>query len=152
LNYKKILIANDFSHASESAMALARFLFETCGASLDLVHVFNPNAFEIPMPYHFPAAGATWTGEHMLRLREQGEKALQEVAETVPGVQTHFLEGRPGPRVCEFAEENDNDLIILGSHGYGGLDRLFLGSVALYVSCHAPCTVMTVKPKDKKES
>lgn len=147
MNYQKILMACDFSQSSEAALALAKFLYRSCGAELHLVHVFNPNLFEVPMPYHFPAAGVTWTGDHMLRMRQQGKQALATLESELEHSKGHFLEGRPGQTICDFAEKEQVDLIILGSHGYGGLDRLFLGSVALYVSCHANCTVMTVKPE-----
>lgn len=142
-----MVMACDFSQSSEAALELAKFVHQACAAELHLVHVFNPNVFEVPMPYHFPAAGASWSGDHLLRLREQGQQALKDLGATIEGAQTHFLEGRPGQAICDFAEREVVDLIILGSHGYGGLDRLILGSVAQFVSCHATCTVITVKPE-----
>jgi nucleotide-binding universal stress UspA family protein len=44
------------------------------------------------------------------------------------------------------------DLIVLGSHGYTGLKRLLLGSVALFVVSHAPCSVEIVRKKKSKTS
>jgi len=144
--FKNILFATDFSKTSSSALDLARLLKKTDNAQLHIVHVFNPSVFEVPVPYHFPASGAVWTQENMTQLRDNGKQALVELSNEISDAQTHYLEGRPGPTLCDFSEKQQIDLIILGSHGYGSIDRLFLGSVALYVSCHAKCTVMTVKP------
>jgi nucleotide-binding universal stress UspA family protein len=52
--------------------------------------------------------------------------------------------------IVEEAGKWSADLIIMGSHGYTGLTRLLLGSVASYVVSHAPCSVEVVRKKEKK--
>lgn len=152
MQFKNILMACDFSDSSRQAFQLACLMRETYQATLHLVHVFNPGIFDVPLPYHMPSAGATWTSDQLQQVRNQGQSALDKLANEIEDTKTALVEGQPGPALVRYAKENTIDLIILGSHGYGGLDRLLLGSVALYVSAHAEPTVITVKPGQKGES
>ncbi len=56
-------------------------------------------------------------------------------------VSTEVLEGSPGKLIVQAARNWPADLIIVGSHGHGTLERLLLGSVAEEVAVHAPCSV-----------
>ena len=71
-------------------------------------------------------------------------------------VQTAVRDGNPEDGIVDEAKEWPADLIVMGSHGYTGLKRLILGSVALSVVSHAPCSVEVVRPReedtDKAES
>ena len=63
--------------------------------------------------------------------------------------------GEPSSEIIGEAANWSADLIVVGSHGYTGLKRLFLGSVALSVVSHAPCSVEVVRrkaPKNTKNS
>jgi nucleotide-binding universal stress UspA family protein len=59
-----------------------------------------------------------------------------------------MLEGRPANRIVDEAKEGDFDLIVMGSHGLGGLDRIILGSVSSEVSYSSEVPVMLIKQKD----
>jgi len=63
---------------------------------------------------------------------------------------TIFAEGDPGHEIVRIAEELNADLIVLGTHGYTGWKRFTLGSVAELVVRHAPCAVLTIRPKEKQ--
>ncbi len=56
-----------------------------------------------------------------------------------------LLEGHPKDVILEEAERWGADLIVVGSHGYGAIRRLFLGSVSLGVATGAPCSVEIVR-------
>lgn len=56
-----------------------------------------------------------------------------------------YIHNNPGFKLCEYAEENNIDLIILGSRGLGDVKKLILGSVSNYVVQHAKCQVLIVK-------
>lgn len=56
-----------------------------------------------------------------------------------------LLEGRPKEVILEEAERWGPDLIVVGSHGYGKLERAFLGSVSLAIAVKAPCSVEIVR-------
>ena len=59
------------------------------------------------------------------------------------------IEGTPKKVILEEAEAFAADLIILGSHGYGAVDRFLLGSVSQSVALHAKCSVEIVRKKIK---
>jgi nucleotide-binding universal stress UspA family protein len=58
--------------------------------------------------------------------------------------------GHPRTAIVDEARKWSADLIVLGSHGRTGLKRLLLGSVALSVVTHAPCSVEVIRPKRTK--
>jgi nucleotide-binding universal stress UspA family protein len=64
-------------------------------------------------------------------------------------VETRLLEGEPARTIVDLAREAGADLIVLGSHGRTGLDRLLMGSVAEHVVRKAGCPVLTVKSPAK---
>jgi len=57
----------------------------------------------------------------------------------------HLLSGDPGSELVHFAERENIDLIVMGTHGRTGLTRLLMGSVAEAVVRRAPCPVLTLK-------
>lgn len=61
-------------------------------------------------------------------------------------VETAILQGDPRVEILRELEERPADLLLLGTHGRGGIDRLMLGSVASTVSRQAPCSVLVVSP------
>jgi len=60
-------------------------------------------------------------------------------------VTTVFREGNPKDKILDEAESWGVDLIVVGSHGYGAIKRLFLGSVSLAVAANATCSVEIVR-------
>lgn len=64
--------------------------------------------------------------------------------------------GEPGPTICRVAAQIGADVIVIGSHGHGWLQRVLLGSVSQHVVRHAPCAVFVVRlspaSKDAKEA
>ncbi|MFC3038735.1 universal stress protein [Virgibacillus xinjiangensis] len=74
----------------------------------------------------------------------RSEIAAEDV-ETVADVILDHSQKNAGVMLCEYAEDHDMDLIIMGSRGLGGMKRLFLGSVSNTVVHHAHCQVLIVK-------
>jgi nucleotide-binding universal stress UspA family protein len=141
---KKILIPTDFSEcarrAEETAMALGRGL----GAELILLHVavetplYNEGMRELVDPRKVYEAQRAWA-ESTLAAR------AAEIRGT--GVSAHGVirSGVAVDEILKLATEERSDLIVIGTHGRGGLNRFFLGSVADRVVRLAPCPVMTVR-------
>jgi len=69
------------------------------------------------------------------------------VKRNAPGliVSPVLREGHPKDKILDEAEQWGADLIVVGSHGYGAVRRLFLGSVSLAVAINAPCSVEIVR-------
>ncbi len=80
------------------------------------------------------------TGEYARVLSELTNQA------NAKGVQTEFFQksGEPGKVICELADTEKADLVIVGSHGRRGLGEFLVGSVSNYVMHRAPCSVMVV--------
>jgi len=138
MKYKKILFATDFSPASDNALQYATALARDSGAELCIAHVE-----EMPMPY----AG----GEMYFAAPEYPNPEVRRMLEAVippdPTVKfRHRLEmGTAADDIVRVAEEENADLIIIGTHGRTGLMRVLMGSVAESVMRYAKCPVLTVK-------
>jgi nucleotide-binding universal stress UspA family protein len=84
------------------------------------------------------------------------ERAKQRVDAMAPHLRkrqirrvlAHFRRGSPAENVAQLAADLDADLVVVGSHGHRGLQRLFLGSVAERASRLCRCPVWIVRPKD----
>jgi nucleotide-binding universal stress UspA family protein len=134
---KQILVATDFSEASDVAMDYGRALARTFGASLHLLHIME-NLFLRPVPvdpYLLKATTAKRLGE---RLTDDDRAALRASA---------MLEtsDNPAEEIVKCAKAHNIDLIVLGTHGRGAMAQLLVGSVAEKVARTAPCPVLTVR-------
>ena len=141
--YQKILLALDFHEDNQSVIDVATDMQELYGAELDIVHVNEP----LGMAY--AADGVSW-GDQVYALeasiRKESVKKINETAASLKlkEEQTHLLEGRPSTRIHELCEQENFDLIVLGTHGQSGL-QLLLGSAANSVLHGAGCDVLAVR-------
>lgn len=142
--YDRILVPTDGSTEVERAVEYAIELAELHGADIRAIYVVNAASYGgLPME-------TAWDGISDA-LREEGQAAVDRVEELVDGrvpVETAVLEGSPSRLIAEQAGAEDCDLIVMGTHGRGGIDRLLLGSVAERVVRTAPVPVLTVRVGD----
>jgi universal stress protein A len=138
MNAKKILFPTDFSPASEEALRWATSLARDTGATMVIIHVEEP-----PMAYG--------GGELYMAADESDREELRRsLVNVLPlDASVHFehklLVGDPATAIVETADNEDADLIVLGTHGRTGLTRLLMGSVAEAVVRRAKCPVLTIK-------
>ena len=121
-------------------------------AELKALHVFDTSAWNVPFHDYssLEELGINRVVEGFEETRQRGKNALKELAESFDlEVETIFTEGKPGHEIVRVAEELKADLIVLGTHGHSGWKRFTLGSVAEFVGRHAPCAVITIRPKGK---
>ena len=141
---KKIIFATDFSDTSRDASYHALLLAQTFKAELKVLHVFNPSAWNVSSLTTDASVGSPEEA------RQRGKDILEELAKSFDlEVETILAEGDPGHEIVRVAEELNADLVVLGTHGLTGLKRIAIGSVAEFVVRHAPCAVLTIKPKGK---
>lgn len=136
LPIRTILHATDFSDRAENAFRLACAMARDYQARLLVAHV-------IPAMPVTPALGAAPP-------EIETEGALQErfdryVGEEEVVAERFLLEGDPPAEILRLAEDTQCDLIVLGTHGWTGLSRLLMGSVAEQVVRRASCPVLTVR-------
>lgn len=143
---KSILVATDFSENAQPAVDAAIQLAKTFGAQLHLVH-----AFQTPIPIVSPYEVVVPDG-FIEQAREAAAKSLKATEEKITSqgvkVTPHLTEVPAAPSIARIAEELNVDLIVMGTRGNTGLKHIVLGSVAERTLRMAPCSVLTVKPKD----
>lgn len=147
MHLAKILVPVDFSGESKKAIQYAIAFARQFGASIVLLHVVEPVVYPSDVGYgpvvvQVPNDGAIKKAR--ARLSALGKK---QAGETI-AVETTVLTGSPHFEITEAAETLKIDLIILGTHGYTGLDYALMGSTAEKVVCHAPCPVFIVRKKE----
>ena len=147
LKWKKIICPVDLSEVSMGALKLAASIAVQCEASLVIVNVVEP--IVAPSDFTF---GPMTTGEVEDRLVERSEQALNELAGTIelPGdrVSTRVERGRASAEIVRVAQEEQANLLVIGTHGYSGVAHVLLGSTAERVIRKAPCPVLTVRAQD----
>ncbi len=136
---KKILFPTDFSESSDAGLKYAASLARDTGAKLIIMHVEEP------------AAAYGGAGDVFYATPEIDEATLRQRLEAVvPSDKSiqfehRLVTGDPSTEIVRLAEEDNVDLIVMGTHGRTGLVRLLMGSVAEAVVRRAPCPVFTLK-------
>jgi nucleotide-binding universal stress UspA family protein len=135
IRISKILYPTDFSSHSNQAYFHAVALAEKHGASLTIAFVYSSSFFGTAQP-------RGETGD-----REYWRNQLEQIRPVDPRIPVHhvFLEGDPATEIVRYASEAGIDLIVMGTHGRTGLERLLMGSVAEKVMREARCSVLVVK-------
>ncbi len=141
-NIRKILIATDGSAASMRAAEYGVSIAKMLGAQITVVFVVDDVALD-------QIAKITEREAAERELKEDGEgyvKYVQGLAEKA-GVPVNSLlaQGRPFERIVHIAKDSNVDLIVMGSYGRRGADRILMGSVAQRVIEYASCPVLVLK-------
>ncbi len=140
---KKILVATDFSPLATAALRYAGTLAAQTGAELIALYA---DPFEPPL--EFTSREADDVASAITTSRRLAEEELERCVEqnVPPGVITRVVvvEDHPVPAIVGHARSNGVDLIVVGTHGRGGLERLLLGSVSERVVAESPVPVVVV--------
>lgn len=142
--FKKILIATDGSKRTQNAVEMGLKIAKEHSSKVYAVYVVDTVTFtSIPMD-------VTWENMYQL-LKDEGEEAVKAVKEGAPDVdvETHVLEGNPAVELTKFAADNGVELIVMGTLGKSGIDRILLGSTAEKVIRIAHCPVLVIKSGKK---
>lgn len=140
--YDRVLVPTDGSGETRRAIDHAISLAAIHEATIHAIYVLDTSR------YASISVETTWEGVSEM-LRQEGESAVETVvdraeSEGVP-VETVQRSGSPSREIVRYAEEESCDLIVMGTHGRGGLDRLLLGSVAERVVRSSSVPVLTVR-------
>jgi nucleotide-binding universal stress UspA family protein len=147
LNFGRILYATDFSRQSNEALPFVRSLAAHYGST-----VYVTNVISMP-PWLSNAATQTWGAMTAQGLREARE-SMDHLEPRWAGVAHEMLirKGDIWREVERIVEEKKIGLIVAGTHGYSGVSRLLVGSVAEKIFRHAGCPVLTVGPSTRCEA
>jgi nucleotide-binding universal stress UspA family protein len=139
--FSKILIAIDGSDASMDAVDYAISLSKQYNAEIYALHVIRADV---------DLFGPHETSEYTTEMRNEGEKYMDKVRlkanEKNIQIKTEIISSTNiAGGIVDYAEENNIDLIVLGTRGLSGFKKLLLGGVATNVVTYAHCPVMVVK-------
>jgi nucleotide-binding universal stress UspA family protein len=138
---KRIVVGLDASPRAREVLDTAAGLAQAYGAKLLLVRA-------VALPTELPPQALSMTPDDLATLLvDDARHELERLAATLPeairgGVRAQI--GAPWQIVCEAGKAENADLIVIGSHGYGTLDRL-LGTTAAKVVNHADRSVLVVR-------
>jgi nucleotide-binding universal stress UspA family protein len=144
--YERILVPTDGSEATERAVREAVDLAAAHDATIHALYVLNTASFA-SIPTESSVDGVS---EMLEREGDVALDAVEAIAQEhgVP-VERVQLDGSPAREIIRYADRSDVDLIVMGTHGRGGIDRLLLGSVAERVVRSSTVPVLTVRVDDE---
>ncbi len=138
--FTKILLAADGSkhsvRAAENALAIAK---SNEKSEIHIVYVIDGSTSKADVLSHFDAK--TITAQRKAKLRPIEEMLIKEEVDH----QFHIIHGEAGPSIVKYANENEFDLVVIGSRGLNSLQEMVLGSVSHKVAKRVNCPVMIVK-------
>ena len=123
---KKILVPVDGSEYSSRAIEKAKELAKLSGSKIFLLNVYD---IKTATSFFSDDRTIDLQVDLLNRNAEILQKAKALCADLGDMVKTVSIEGYPADKIVEYADKNDIDLVVMGSHGMSGFRRLFLGSV-----------------------
>jgi len=145
----RILVAIDFSAASQRALRYGTDLALQFGAKLDVVHVM---VVSVPLAAGpDPVAIVPMMVDERPMIAEKLEAWCKVSLEEGLVVESHLLDGEPAATILECAEQVGADHLVLGAHGHSRLQELLLGSVARNVQSRASCPVTTLRALEDRD-
>ena len=144
-NVKKILFPVDFTMNMEKVLPYVKDTVKAFGAKLYVIHVIRSAeefvGFEM---------GTAWYAALEKDLMDGAEKSMRrlvaEQLEDLSDVETQIATGDVVDEILDYVKKQDIDLIIIGTHGRKGLEKVMFGSVAEGIIKEAPCPVLTINP------
>lgn len=143
---KKILCAVDFSENSPLVAGYAQGLAERLGAQILVLYV-APSLNQY-VGFHVPPTSIeNFVGEIVTGAEKTMETFIQENFSGV-AVAGRVATGYAAEEIIALADAEGADMIVMGTHGRAGIDRILFGSVAEKVVKSAKCPVLTIRPRE----
>lgn len=152
--FAKIVAATDFSEDSNLALGYAEELAKKFSAEVIVLHVDQPLAPVMMTPELGPSmdvgAMSRIGEEQRLMAQRELDKIVGRLRDAGLKVKSQLKVGSPFLEILHCAQNENAELIVLGTHGRTGLVHVLMGSVAERVVQKAPCPVLTVRHPDRK--
>ncbi|MFQ6675876.1 MAG: universal stress protein [Fidelibacterota bacterium] len=146
LEFKRILVTTDFSEYSRYAFRHAVTIARKFDAELILMHVIQPTI--TPADYAWASPPPDVAAQHEKYCRESLSKMVKELIPDDIKADTLLAHGAPFREIIEASRKRDVDLIVMATHGLGGLSHVLFGSTTEKVVRKSPCPVLTVRHPD----
>lgn len=145
IKVNNVLFATDFSLTSDTAMPYAAAVCRRFGSTLHVAHVLSDTGLLMMSGgVDYVSMGTLYDDAHT-----EAKQKLEQMSECFADIphKSYVGHGQVWKSLEPVVLTNKIDLIVVGTHGRGGLGKLLLGSVAESILRHAPCPVLTVGPK-----
>ena len=144
---RRLVVPTDFSETADRALTKAIEMARALPAQISLIHVHSPLML-LPPPIDMVSLSQVFP-----KAQEKMEAALEVRAgrarEAGVECEVELLEGSPHVEIVSFAETVGAELIVLGTHGRGGLAHAVLGSVTERVIHRATCPILVVPDRKR---
>jgi nucleotide-binding universal stress UspA family protein len=156
---KKVLIALDYDPSAEKIAAIGYDLAKAMNADVVLLHVTAEAAYYAAMDYSPVMGYAGFNGFTSMNLSEMTDRLKTESVQFLEQSKKHLgddsiitvvADGETADTILFTANEQQADIIVLGSHSRSGLDKLLMGSVAEKVLHHTKVPLFIVPTKEEK--
>jgi nucleotide-binding universal stress UspA family protein len=144
MEYKNIICAIDGSELSEKALDTSAYISNISGAKLILLNVVEKwyrSADVVTDSSEWKAIHEGWLKEGKTLLEKEAAKLREK---GVKNIETVLSDGDAAHEIIALAVERDADIIVMATHRYSPVGKLFMGSVTDKVTRHSPCPVLWV--------
>ncbi len=143
--FAKILFAIDFSRCCREIVPYAIDFAKRFDARIYLLYVARDMSYltVVNMPY---SVLTDFTEQVVVVAEKNMDKFRDDFFADHPNCEAKVVIGDAAEEILKFSEENGIDLIVMGTHGRKGLDRIILGSVADHIVKNSPAPVITINP------
>jgi len=145
LSVKNVLFPTDFSPTSEAALPYATAICRRFRSTLHMVHVLSDaGLLMMTGGVDYVSMGTIYEDA-----QNEAKEKLEQISSRFENIahRNYVRHGQVWKNLSGIIDENEIDLIVVGTHGRTGFGKLLLGSVAEGILRHAPCPVLTVGPK-----
>ncbi|MBN2810085.1 MAG: universal stress protein [Deltaproteobacteria bacterium] len=152
--FKNVLLAIDFSAVTDDVVGVGLKFARDYGAQVLLLNVYEEGfAFSgldgISLPVEDLTTLQHYSASRILALQDKMDALVATLKESGLKVAGRVIEGSPAAMIIDEAENGGFDAVFMGSHGWSGIKKFLMGSVADKVVKNSRCSVMVVRPQVK---
>jgi len=141
---KKVIIPVDFASTMNKVVDYATSIADQLGAEIIFFHVINDFQGYDMMLVH--PSFESMKKDLMEESNQRMAALVGNYKQLKNGVSGKVVVGDAGAEIIKFAQDEQADMVIIGTHGVKGLERILMGSTAEYVVKKAPCPILTFNP------
>ena len=141
----KLLVPTDFSEHADHALAYGLNIASQYGCDVHVLHVAEDAEDMAEAKALAESTSPVFVTDFLEKLEAEAEAAELEAKLGEVGIVRAFRAGSPAEEICRYVDELGIDLVVIGTHGRTGLERLMMGSVAESLVRKCPCPVLSVR-------
>ncbi len=145
IDVRKICVPTDFSEHADHALAYGLSIASRYGCEVHVLHVAEDAEDMAAAKALAESTSPVFVTDFLEKLEAEAEAAELEAKLGEVGIVRAFRAGSPADEICRYVDQQGIDLVVIGTHGRTGLERLMMGSVAESLVRKCPCPVLSVR-------